>query len=142
MTKSKAKAVVKKPGLQERPLSPHISIYRPQITSVLSIMHRITGAACFMILMVTIWWIFIEVLGPTNEPTIVKLYNSAFGTFAIVTLVFCFYFHLFNGIRHLMWDMGKGFNIVVVNTTGWLVIIASVLITVAHWWFFKIGIRG
>jgi succinate dehydrogenase / fumarate reductase, cytochrome b subunit len=116
-----------------RPLSPHISIYRPQITSILSILHRITGVALYAGMGLLI--VFLVVVGYAPEKFV--LLHSYLATFVGRLLLFgwtmSLYFHLFNGIRHLFWDIGKGFDIPSVNKSGWAVIIFTLLATLGSW---------
>ena len=116
-----------------RPLSPHISIYRPQITSVLSILHRITGVALYVGLAVLIVFLGVVAYFPANYTMLHNLLISVLGKLFLFGWTLAFYFHFFNGIRHLFWDMGKGFDIPIVNKTGWAVLIFSVLASVASW---------
>lgn len=116
-----------------RPLSPHLSIYRPQITSVLSITHRISGVALYAGLGLLI--VFLGVVGyyPTYYAKLHECFTSILGRTLLFGWTLAFYFHFFNGIRHLFWDMGKGFDIPSVNKTGWLAIIFAVLASVFSW---------
>ena len=120
-----------------RPLSPHIQIYKPQITSLTSIMHRITGVVSFVGLLMVCWFIVYNVYFASNPQNIP--YNS-FGIkilcvlryMVLVGFIFCLYYHMCNGIRHLFWDAGKGFDIEVANKTGKIVIITSIFLTIAN----------
>lgn len=117
----------------QRPLSPHISIYRPQITSVLSILHRITGVALYVGLALLIVFLCVVAYFPANYTLLHGLLTSVLGKLFLFGWTLAFYFHFFNGIRHLFWDMGKGFDIPTVNKTGWLVVVLSVLVSLISW---------
>lgn len=116
-----------------RPLSPHLSIYRPQITSVLSILHRATGVALYAGLGLII--VFLVVVGyyPENYALLHKCLASIVGRFLLFGWTFSLYFHFFNGIRHLFWDMGKGFDIPTVHKSGWVVVLFTFLTTFLSW---------
>lgn len=115
-----------------RPLSPHIGIYKKQITSVLSITHRMTGLALYAGAFLLAWWIIANVYGCAS--CINPLVESNPGKIILVLWSFALFYHMLNGIRHLFWDMGKGFEIKTVNKTGILVVIGSVLMTALSWY--------
>lgn len=124
--------------MKQRPLSPHLSIYKLQITSGTSILHRITGAFLFLGIIIFSWMIFCLVYFPGITDNITYFFQEN----AMLLLLFkaamfgwCFalYYHLLNGIRHLFWDMGKGLNIHVATITGKLTLLTSVLLTIISW---------
>jgi succinate dehydrogenase / fumarate reductase cytochrome b subunit len=117
----------------KRPLSPHLGIYKPQITSVLSISHRISGFALYIGAILLAWWIFANVYG--SVLCINPLITSAVGRIFIALWSFALFYHMLNGIRHLFWDMGKGFEIKTVNATGVFVVFGAVLLTALSWYF-------
>jgi succinate dehydrogenase / fumarate reductase cytochrome b subunit len=92
--------------MRQRPLSPHLQVYRPQITSVLSILHRITGAGLFISLCFLIAWIASLAMGESAYLAFTGFMGTWFGQVIILFSLFGFYYHLANGIRHLIWDMG------------------------------------
>lgn len=114
----------------ERPLSPHLTIYRPQITSVLSIVHRATG--CFMALSMAlvVWWFLAAAIGPEYFAFIDGLLTSWIGALVLLGSAAAFFYHLCNGIRHLWWDIGKGFELDQVTRTGIAVLIGAGVLTV------------
>jgi len=116
-----------------RPISPHIGIYRKQITSVLSILHRLTGIALYAGTLLLVIFLAVVAYMPTDYEMLHDLIVSAAGRTLLFGWTFSFFFHLLNGIRHLFWDMGKGFTISAVNKTGWLVVVLSLLFTLASW---------
>ncbi len=115
-----------------RPLSPHLSIYKPQITSVLSITHRATGFALFVGALVLSWWIILSVYGCSS--CITGLLFTPVGKVFLFLWSAALYYHLLNGVRHLFWDMGKGFEIKTVNKSGVAVIFGTILLTAGSWY--------
>ncbi len=111
----------------QRPLSPHLQIYRPQITSVLSIMHRITGLLLCLGAVLLVAWVATTAVGPECHATFLRLADSIVGRLMLLGLVFSLLFHLCNGVRHLIWDMGHGFDLGTTTISGWAVVLISVL---------------
>lgn len=119
------------PSPEDRPLSPHLTIYKPQITSVLSITHRLTGFALYLGTVILAIWVSLNVYGAGEWANTVIA--SAFGKFFLFLWSFALYYHLCNGIRHLFWDMGKGYDIPVVRKSGMAVVAVSLLMTAGTW---------
>ena len=118
---------------RQRPLSPHIGIYRPQITSVLSILHRMTGIALAFGAILLTFWLSAAAYGPEAFSQAQKLMGSLFGRLILFGLTFSLVYHLCNGIRHLAWDIGWGFELSKLRATGWIVLIASIFATGVIW---------
>lgn len=118
----------------QRPLSPHLQVYRNQITSVLSIMHRITGLLLCLGALLLLGWIVSVSVGPECHETFVGLIRSLPGRLVLLGLVFALLFHWCNGIRHLVWDMGKGFELGTTTASGWTVVVLSLLGTLYVAW--------
>jgi len=116
-----------------RPLSPHIGIYKPQITSILSISHRMSGFALYVGAILLAWWIVANVYGCGS--CINPLISSDVGKVFIGLWSLALYYHMLNGIRHLFWDMGKGFEIKTVNISGMIVVFGALALTAISWWF-------
>lgn len=116
-----------------RPLSPHIQIYRPQLTSVLSIANRITGVLLSVAAVALVFQLVALAEGPEAYSRFRDFVGSSPGLFLLLVVTFSFYLHLFGGIRHLMWDTARGLELRVVYLSGWLVVFASVLATAATW---------
>ncbi len=117
---------------KQRPISPFMlgPYYRPQITSVLSILHRITGVILLVIgAPILLWWLVSLGQGPEAYARMQDLMSGVPGRLASLAINFCLSFHLFNGIRHLFWDAGKGLDIRTAQTTGWAVVILAVALT-------------
>ena len=116
-----------------RPLSPNIQIYRPQLTSVLSILNRITGvflSACAVVLVV---WLVAAAAGPQAYAALQGAIGSWIGRIALLGATFAFFLHLCGGIRHLVWDTVHGFELRSIYISGWAVVVASAVLTVAAW---------
>ena len=123
---------------KERPLSPHLQVYRWQITMVLSILHRMTGVGlAFGTLLVT-GWLFSVTLGEDAYYIFYKLCKSLVGQALIFGFVFALFYHFFNGIRHLFWDAGKGFDMKTATISGWAVVMLSVFATTFFWVFLMV----
>lgn len=116
-----------------RPLSPHLQIYRPQLTSVLSILHRLTGVKLALGGLLIGWWFWAVMSGADSYAIVHGLFNSVLGKLLLIGWVFCNFYHLCNGIRHLAWDAGKGLEIKRTYMTGKLVVAASIMLTVVAW---------
>lgn len=118
-----------------RPLSPHLQVYRPQITSILSILHRMTGMGLSFGTLFLVLWLGSIAQGPSAYLTVSLWFTSPLGQTMLFGWAFCFYFHLANGIRHLCWDLGWGFELTSVYRSGWAVItIATALTAITFLW--------
>ena len=117
-------------SITSRPLSPHIGIYRPQITSVLSILHRATGVFLCFGAVVFAWWAVALALGPEPYAAVRSALGSWLGRLLLFAWTFSFFFHLCNGIRHLFWDAGIGFELRTVHASGMAVVAASIALTI------------
>ena len=114
----------------KNPLSPHIQIYRWHISSLVSISHRITGIINILAITLTCIWVSLLVLGETNYSFINQLLNSILGNFIALGLVWSFSFQMLSEIRHLIMDMGYGFELQTTRITGLMVIFGSFLLTI------------
>ena len=118
---------------QSRPLSPDLQIYRPQLTSVLSFSHRVTGIALSVGTLLLISWLMAAAAGPKAYSAIQRFLSSWLGLVLMFGWTFSLFFHLCNGIRHLVWDAGYGFELVTIYASGWTVVAASTALTVTAW---------
>lgn len=116
-----------------RPLSPHLQIYRPQITSVMSIFHRITGAGLLLGGILVVWWLMAAATGPDYFALVDGLLTSWIGNLVLMGLSWALCYHLLNGIRHLAWDMGYGYELDTVDKSGIAVAAGSAVLTVLLW---------
>ena len=117
------------------PLSPHLQIYKWQISSLLSITHRIVGVINFFAIALICLWAVLIVFGQSNYSNINVILNSSFGKFLVISLCWTFSFHILNELRHLFWDAGFGFDIKVAKITGILALIGSFVLTVIIYLF-------
>ena len=118
---------------RERPLSPHLQVYKPQLTSILSIMHRVTGVALAAGTCLLVWWLAAIALGGEYYTIMQKIMGSWYGRLTLLGWSFALFYHLCNGIRHLFWDMGVGLELPRAYQSGWLVIAAAILLTFGTW---------
>jgi succinate dehydrogenase / fumarate reductase, cytochrome b subunit len=114
-----------------RPLSPHLQIYRPQLTSVLSFTHRATGVVLGVCAIALVGWLVAAAMGPRPYASAQAFLRSWIGQALLVAGVFSFFLHLCGGLRHLFWDSGRGFQLRSIYLSGWLVVAASSVLTVA-----------
>ena len=117
----------------QRPLSPHLQIYQRQLTSVLSITHRATGLALAVGSVLLVWWLFAAASGPDAFALAQAFWYSWIGRLLLLGWSWSLFFHLCNGIRHLCWDAGWGFEIRTVYRSGWTVVAASSVLTLVAW---------
>jgi succinate dehydrogenase / fumarate reductase cytochrome b subunit len=116
-------------GNPNRPLSPHLQIYKPQLTSVLSIAHRISGIFLVLGTLLLVYWLTALAQGPESYAQAQAFFGSIIGRLILFPWVFALFYHLCNGIRHLFWDMGVGFEIETVYASGKIVVAASFALT-------------
>ena len=117
------------------PLSPHLQIYRWQVSSLLSITHRISGVINLLALILIFFWLLILSFGENNYQLFLISINSFFGKFILIGFTWSMSFHLLSGIRHLVWDLGYGFEIKTANISGVIVVIFSLVLTILFWLF-------
>jgi succinate dehydrogenase / fumarate reductase, cytochrome b subunit len=116
-----------------RPLSPHLQIYKWQLTMTLSILHRATGVALAVGTLLVLALLVALAAGPDTYGAVRDFCRSPFGLFLLFGWTWALCFHLFNGIRHLLWDTGWGFEIRRAYATGWSVVVLSLVLTAAIW---------
>ncbi|MFM1814553.1 MAG: hypothetical protein RLZ98_1248 [Pseudomonadota bacterium] len=116
-----------------RPLSPHLQVYAPLINMMMSIVHRITGAALYFGTLIVAWWLVAAATGPDYYNYVSGILSSLPGLVILFGYTWALVHHALGGIRHLIWDTGRGFALSTVNALSWATIILSILITVAIW---------
>jgi succinate dehydrogenase / fumarate reductase cytochrome b subunit len=117
----------------ERPLSPHLSIYKPQINMVMSILHRLTGAALYFGTLLLAAWLIATAMGEVQFTYVNALFAHPLGQLILFGYTWALAHHMLGGIRHLIWDTGRGLQIWQVNVLSWLTILCSIALTVAIW---------
>ena len=115
------------------PLSPHLQIYRWHISSLVSITHRISGIINLIALILIFFWLLVLSFSENNYELFLLIINSFFGKFILIGFTWTMTFHILSGIRHLVWDLGYGFEIKTANISGIIVIISSLVLTIIFW---------
>ena len=116
-----------------RPMSPHLFIYRWPMTMTVSILHRVTGVMLSLGLVVFVAWLVSLAAGADAYERFGGFMGSLAGRVFLVLWTAALFFHLANGVRHLFWDAGMGFEIRQANATGWTVIASTVVLTLVYW---------
>lgn len=117
----------------DRPLSPHISIYRWPITMVLSILHRATGIAMSLGFVALVAWLFDAASGPDAYAVFLSVMASPVGKLLLIGWSLAFFYHLCSGVRHLVWDTGRGMEKAEANLSSWLVLLAAAALSAIFW---------
>ena len=120
-------------NLGNRPLSPHLQVYRFPLAGILSITHRATGIALAVGALALTYWINAAAYGPDSFNQVQDLMGHWFSRVLLFGWTLSLFFHLCNGIRHLFWDAGKGLEIRQVNISGWSVLICTFVLTILSW---------
>ena len=116
-----------------RPLSPHLQVYKPQLTSILSITHRVTGIALTLGAVLLSCWLGAIASGPEIYNSLMFYVTSWYGKCLLFLFLFSLYYHLCNGIRHLFWDAGMGLEISTTYISGYVTVFLSIILTVLTW---------
>jgi succinate dehydrogenase / fumarate reductase cytochrome b subunit len=116
-----------------RPLSPHLQVYKWQLTSALSILHRATGIALSVGALYLATWVIYAAANPTAYALFQSFNTSILGRIVLGGWLFSAFYHLCNGIRHLFWDAGYGFELKDAYRSGWIVVAVSLIATVVSW---------
>ena len=112
-----------------RPLSPHLQVYRPQITSMMSILHRLTGVALIAVAILLTYWIAAATYGPEAFDRAQGVLGSWFGRLVLFGMSVSLFYHLGNGIRHMAWDIGWGYEMQTLTLTGWASLVFTLVMT-------------
>ena len=119
--------------LVQRPLSPHLQVYKWPVSMALSIGHRISGVGLAIGTLLMTWWLVAAALSDGAFAAVQGVLSSVIGVLALMAWTAALIFHLFSGIRHLMWDIGVGFDDRSYRTSGWTVVVAVVAVTLIVW---------
>ena len=126
----------------DRPLSPHLQIYRPLINMVMSILHRITGAALYFGTIILAAWLVAAASGPEAFQTVSGWLNTWAGWIVLFGYTWVLIHHALGGIRHFIWDFGMGYEHETIDLLSWGTGVASVVLTVLVWFFVLRGLGG
>ncbi|MCF6288444.1 MAG: succinate dehydrogenase, cytochrome b556 subunit [Proteobacteria bacterium] len=116
-----------------RPLSPHIQVYKMPLSAKLSIFHRLTGLALSFGVVILVYWLFALAYTPSMAVVLHTFFASMIGKVFLIAMSFAFCYHFCNGIRHLFWDAGKGLELKQVNRSGVMAIILALALTALIW---------
>ena len=121
----------------KRPLSPHLTIYRPQVTSISSIFIRITGNALVFSTLLLVAWFLAAAIGPKTFNVMHFIISSWLGKIIMILSLWALWYHSLGGIRHLVWDTGRGLELKTAEIMGWAMILGSFLLTIITLWLIK-----
>ncbi|MEO8017203.1 MAG: succinate dehydrogenase, cytochrome b556 subunit [Pseudomonadota bacterium] len=121
--------------MNQRPISPHLGVYKFMYTMSLSILHRLTGCAAATGFLLFAWWLMALASGPAAYATAMHALSSPLAKLLLVGFTFSFVFHFCNGIRHLVWDTGRGLERAQARRSGAMVVVAALLLTALTVWF-------
>lgn len=116
-----------------RPLSPHLQIYKPMLTMMMSILHRMTGAALYLGTVLLAWWLIAAASGPDYFAYVNGYFGSPLGLLVLFGYTWALFHHMMGGIRHFIWDTGRGFALPSVELLARLSIVASAGLTILVW---------
>ena len=117
----------------KRPLSPHLQIYRPMLTMMMSIMHRITGSALYFGIILLIWWLTAAAVSTDYFAMVQAFFGHWFGKLVLFGFTWALLHHMLGGLRHLLWDTGRGFRLPTIEWLARLNLALSILLTLALW---------
>ena len=118
---------------QDRPLSPHLQVYRWQITMTMSILHRMTGVGLGLGTLLMAYWLIAIAAGPDAYDDAQWVFGGWVGRLALLGFTASLAYHFCNGIRHLVWDAGRGFELRTMRASGWTVVLATGVLTLIIW---------
>ncbi|BAT58724.1 succinate dehydrogenase cytochrome b556 subunit [Variibacter gotjawalensis] len=116
-----------------RPLSPHLSIYKPMLSMMMSIVHRITGVGLYYGMIILAWWLMSAAIGPNPYSNVQAFANNVFGKLILFGFTWALMHHLLGGIRHLVWDIGYGFEPNEREMLTWATLIGGIALTILVW---------
>jgi succinate dehydrogenase cytochrome b subunit len=126
----------------ERPLSPHLQVYRWPLPMVMSILHRITGTGLYFGILFLAWWLIAAGAGPNQYARVTGFFDSSFGRFVLFGYTWALIHHALGGIRHLIWDTGRGFAPAERESLALATLVGSIVITLLLWIFGYLFIGG
>ncbi len=121
------------PALRERPMSPHLQIYTPLMSMVMSIVHRMTGVALFFGTILLAWWLAAAAIGPEAYASFMALADSLIGGLVLFGYTWALIHHMLGGVRHFIWDTGRGFELRTIDALAWGTLILSITLTLVIW---------
>lgn len=121
--------------VKARPLSPHLQIYKPMLTMMMSIFHRLTGVGLYFGALVFTWWLMAAASGPEYYNWVMELLATLPGMLVLILVSWAFFHHMLGGIRHFIWDFGKGFELATVEMMAWVNLVGAIVLTALFWLF-------
>jgi succinate dehydrogenase / fumarate reductase cytochrome b subunit len=121
------------PNTRPRPLSPHLQIYKPMLSMMMSIVHRITGVGLYYGMIILAWWLMSAAVGANAYSNVQAFAGSWIGKFVLFGFTWALMHHLLGGIRHLFWDLGYGFGPAERETLTWATLIGGIVLTLLIW---------
>ncbi len=121
------------PPVKARPLSPHLQVYKPMLSMMMSIFHRLTGVGRYFGALIFTWWLMAAASGPEYYNWVMDLMGSLPGMFVLILVTWAFFHHMIGGIRHFIWDFGKGFSLDNVELMAWVNLITPIVLTAIFW---------
>ncbi len=118
---------------RERPLSPHLQVYKPMLTTAMSIFHRLTGAALYFGMFLVVWWLIAAASGPVYFDLVNGFFGSWFGRIILFGYTWAAIHHMLGGLKHLVWDAGHGFELSTVERVARLQLGGSIVLTILIW---------
>jgi succinate dehydrogenase / fumarate reductase cytochrome b subunit len=119
--------------MRERPLSPHLSIYKPMLTMMMSIVHRVTGAALYFGTLLLVWWLLAAVSGPSAYARVQWFMGTFIGRLILFGYTWALIHHMLGGLRHFIWDTGHGFGPSEREWLAWANLVGSIVLTLVLW---------
>ena len=119
--------------MKERPLSPHLQVYRPMLTMMMSIVHRITGAGLYFGMALFVWWLFAASHSSAYFDFVQGFIGSWFGRLVLLGFTWALVHHALGGLRHLLWDTGRGFDLKLIEVLAKANLIGSLALTLVIW---------
>ena len=120
-------------GMRERPLSPHLSVYRPYVTMTMSILHRITGGALYVGTLLVVWWLVAAASGPAYFDLVSEIFGSWLGRLVLFGYTWALMHHMLGGLRHFLWDTGRAFTPKTADMLAWANLAGSAALTLVVW---------